>query len=56
LWLGQRFVESGNPFVLNLDTALRSSVFLIVAGLIGSALSIRLVTRIDPIIALGTER
>lgn len=56
LWLGRRFVESGNPFVLNPDTALGSSILLVVAGLIGSAISIRLVTRIDPIIALGTER
>ena len=55
-WLGRRFVESGNPFVLNPDTALLSSLLLIGAGLVGSAISIRLITRIDPIIALGTER
>lgn len=56
LWLGRRFIESGNPFVLNLDTVMLSSFALIIAGLVGAAISIRLVTRIDPIIALGTER
>jgi putative ABC transport system permease protein len=56
LWLGQQFIESGNPFVLDPQTVLGSSSFLVVAGLIGSAISIRLITRIDPIIALGTER
>ena len=56
LWLGQRFIESGNPFVLDPPTVLGSSLFLIVAGLVGSAISIRLITRVDPIIALGTER
>jgi putative ABC transport system permease protein len=56
LWLGQRFIEAGNTFVLDPQTVLSSSTFLVVAGLIGSAISIRLITRIDPIIALGTER
>ena len=56
LWLGQRCVDSGVPFVLDLGAAVLSSVLLVVAGLIGSAISIRLITRIDPIIALGTER
>ena len=56
LWLGQRFIESGNPFVLDPATIISSSSLLIVAGIIGSALSVRLVTRIDPIIALGRER
>jgi putative ABC transport system permease protein len=56
LWLGQRFIESGSPFVLDPATIISSSSLLIVAGIIGSALSVRLVTRIDPIIALGRER
>jgi putative ABC transport system permease protein len=55
-WLGQQFTEAGNFFVLNPATALSSAALLVVAGMAGSALSIRLVTRIDPIIALGTER
>ena len=56
LWLGQSFIESGSPFVLDPATVLASSSLLIVAGIIGSALSVRLITRIDPIIALGRER
>ncbi|MCP4000966.1 MAG: ABC transporter permease [Gammaproteobacteria bacterium] len=56
LWLGQRFIESGNPFVLDPQTVFSSSSFLVIAGLLGSAISVRLITRIDPIIALGTER
>lgn len=55
-WLGQRFVTTGGFFVLDPGTILTSSVLLVVAGLVGSAISIRLITRIDPIIALGTER
>jgi len=56
LWLGGRFVESGYPFLLETNTALLSAALLIVAGLLGAGISIRLITRIDPIIALGTER
>lgn len=56
LWLGQIFIESGNPFELRADTVTSSSLALIIAGLLGSAISIRLVTRVDPIIALGRQR
>jgi putative ABC transport system permease protein len=56
VWLGRRFMESGNPFVLDAGTILASSSLLIVAGLVGSALSVRLITRVDPMIALGRER
>jgi putative ABC transport system permease protein len=56
LWLGQGFIEAGNTFELDPKTVFASSSFLIIAGLIGSAISIRLIARIDPIIALGTER
>ena len=55
-WLGQQFTETGNFFVLHPTTALSSALMLVLAGMAGSAISIRLVTRIDPIIALGTER
>jgi len=55
-WLGQGFIESGNPFMLDPQTIFNSSLLLVIAGLIGSAISIRLIARIDPIIALGTER
>jgi putative ABC transport system permease protein len=56
VWLGRRFMESGNPFVLDAGTILASSSLLIVAGLVGSALSVRLITRVDPMIALGREQ
>jgi putative ABC transport system permease protein len=56
VWLGRRFMETGNPFVLDTATIVASSSLLIVAGLIGSALSVRLITRVDPMIALGRER
>jgi putative ABC transport system permease protein len=56
LVVGQRFAEAGSSFLLDLPTIFASSCLLVVAGLIGSALSVRLITRVDPIIALGRER
>jgi len=56
LWLGQIFIASGNPFELQLTTTLASAVLLVLAGLVGSALSIRLITQVDPLIALGRQR
>jgi putative ABC transport system permease protein len=56
IWVGQRFAEAGSSFQLDLRTMFASGGLLIVAGLIGSALSVRLITRVDPIIALGREK
>ncbi|MBT8422900.1 MAG: ABC transporter permease [Gammaproteobacteria bacterium] len=56
LWLGQSFMESGNPFELRTGTVISTTLLLIVAGLIGSALSVRLITRVDPMIALGRQK
>ncbi len=56
LWVGQWFAEAGSSFVLDLRTIFASSCLLVIAGLIGSALSVRLITRVDPIIALGREQ
>jgi len=56
LWAGQRFAEAGSSFVLDLGTIFASGCLLIVAGLVGSALSVGLITKVDPIIALGRER
>ena len=56
VWLGRSFMEAGSPFVLDAGTILASSALLIVAGLVGSALSVRLITRVDPMIALGREQ
>jgi putative ABC transport system permease protein len=43
------------PFMLKLVPVLSSAMLLLVAGLVGGAISIRLITRVDPIIALGRE-
>lgn len=56
IWLGSGFETTGGFFVLERDTVIASSVLLILAGLVGSALSVRLITRVDPIIALGREQ
>jgi putative ABC transport system permease protein len=56
LWLGLTFVESGFPFAMEYGAAAAMAGFLIVAGLIGSALSVGLITRVDPIIALGAQK
>ena len=48
--------SAGFPFHLEATTALGSAFLLLIAGLIGSALSIRLITSVDPIIALGRDR
>jgi putative ABC transport system permease protein len=56
VWLGLSLEESGKPFMLVRDDILGSSGLLIVAGLVGSMVSVRLITRIDPIIALGRTR
>ncbi|MEJ2160876.1 MAG: ABC transporter permease [Chromatiales bacterium] len=57
LLVGQLIVaRTGSSFVLDVAAIVSSGVVLVFAGLVGSALSIKLITRVDPIIALGTER
>ncbi len=56
LQLGQVFVEGGFPFAMEIEAALAAALFLVLAGLAGSALSVRLITRVDPIIALGAQK
>jgi putative ABC transport system permease protein len=56
LWSLEQMFGSTQLFAVEIQTAVSSSALLVVAGLIGSAISIRLIARIDPIIALGTER
>ncbi len=56
LWLGQVFADAGNSFELRAETIVTSTILLVVAGLIGSAVSVRLITRVDPIIALGRQK
>ena len=54
--LGRTLEASSFPFMLVLETVAASGVMLVVAGLVGSALSLRLILKIDPIIALGREQ
>ena len=56
LWVGQKFAEAGSSFVLDLGTIFASGCLLVAAGVFGSALSVGLITKVDPIIALGRER
>jgi putative ABC transport system permease protein len=55
-WLGQVFEASQLPFQLKPDSVVLTSFLIIIAGLVGSALSVRLITKVEPIIALGRER
>lgn len=56
LWAGQAFMEAGRPFMFETDKIVEAMVLLITAGLLGGALSIRRITAVDPIIALGQEQ
>ena len=56
LWAGQAFMESGRPFMFEADKIVQAMATLLIAGLIGGALSIRRITSVDPIIALGQEQ
>jgi putative ABC transport system permease protein len=48
--------QAGFPFMLQPGTVALSAALLLVAGLMGAAVSVRLITRVDPIIALGMDR
>jgi putative ABC transport system permease protein len=54
--VGRTLEASSFPFLLVPETVTASAVMLVIAGLIGSALSLRLILKIDPIIALGREQ
>jgi putative ABC transport system permease protein len=56
LWIGQFLMKTGRPFMYVPGTVSAAIISLLVAGLIGGALSIRMITRVDPIIALGSNR
>jgi putative ABC transport system permease protein len=56
LWLGQLLMKTGRPFMYVPGTVTTAIVSLLVAGLIGGALSIRRITAVDPMIALGRDR
>ncbi len=56
LWSGQAFMESGRPFMFETSKIVQAMLLLLIAGLTGGALSIRRITSVDPIIALGREQ
>lgn len=49
-------VEGAVPFVLDVRTTLIPALVLIVLGVLGAALSIRRITAVDPLTALGSAR
>jgi putative ABC transport system permease protein len=52
----QAFADAGFPFQADPGSAIAPGLMLLVAGLVGGAVSIRLITAVDPIIALGRDR
>lgn len=56
LWLGQFLMKTGRPFMYVPGTVSSAIIALLVAGLIGGALSVRRITAVDPMIALGRDR
>lgn len=52
----QASVSAGFPFTLQPGTVAVSSLLLLLSGVLGGAVSIRLITGVDPIIALGRDR
>jgi putative ABC transport system permease protein len=56
LWLGQLLMKTGRPFMYVPGTVGAAIGALVLAGLVGGALSIRRITAVDPMIALGRER
>jgi putative ABC transport system permease protein len=56
LWIGQLLMATGRPFMYVPGTVASAVVALVIAGLVGGTLSIRRITAVDPMIALGRER
>jgi putative ABC transport system permease protein len=54
--LFQSMSEAEFPFILQPGPVASSALMLLVAGLLGGAVSVRLITSVDPIIALGRDR
>lgn len=56
LSLGAWIATTRASFILVPEDVTRNMIFLLIAGMIGAALSIRRIGKVDPIIALGAER
>ncbi|QNS03376.1 ABC transporter permease [Streptomyces xanthii] len=55
-WLFGTIVPDGVPFVLEPVTVLGPAAVMTVLGLVGAALSVRRITAVDPLTALGSAR
>lgn len=53
LWFRTLVAGTELPFMLEAQTLLGAAILLLIAGLIGAAMSVNRITRVDPIIALG---
>ncbi|KSZ58294.1 ABC transporter permease [Rhodococcus pyridinivorans KG-16] len=56
LGLGSGLEDSGMPFVLETGPIVQGAVLLVVLGLIGAALAVVRIVRVDPLAALGENR
>jgi putative ABC transport system permease protein len=56
LWTGRLLLDSGLPFMFQAGTVGGAMLLLVLSGLVGGAISVRLITSVDPIIALGRDR
>jgi len=53
IWFSNLVAGSELPFMLQPNTLVAAIIALMIAGLIGAAMSVNRITRVDPIIALG---
>ncbi len=56
LWVGRLIMQTGLPFMFVPGTVAGAIIALLVTGLIGGALSVKRITAVDPMIALGRDR
>ena len=56
LWFNEQVKDTELPFMLESQTIITSIIMLLMAGFIGAAMSIRRVSKVDPIIALGRDQ
>ncbi|TWH24674.1 putative ABC transport system permease protein [Rhodococcus rhodochrous J45] len=56
LGLGSGLEDSGMPFVLETGPIVQGAVLLVVLGLVGAALAVARIVRVDPLAALGENR
>lgn len=56
IWFYSAVKDTELPFMLEVDTLVTSVVMLLIAGLLGAAMTIRRITGVDPIIALGRDQ